>query len=584
MEPSDGAALSVGEYACALRRSFAGSHSELIALMARMPQSITAETAPVLLGVLEDLFADEVDIEEALRPLFMQHFEEIADSLRAHLPERLACHLPEVAFRSGSGHTQEDAQTVDFFGALGQLIVEALVKASRHEIINAVNELHGEGLEDVRVPGPSVGAVLTYYLERAADAQCSAIVRHVAFLATPEAVPDILAHFSERPEMAGLFFLAARLLNPDVLAAAAEAACREKRFFKPDLVGALPDVDIERVIEETRDYNWEVLQAVVEARPDATGAVVAAFAEGRLKVSRKGFLERIAALDGYFAHYFTEMGLSDEEMGDLSAKSEHFRQRYYATIESEPKMAAFCRALAAQPEEEVLAFVKQNTSSPNFSLFLRSLCSAMRLSGDLKAYAVERLARMPEYFHMLITYLGIATVETLLEDFYQPEASIEALLRKYHPQELLIELHHFENCELAGRLIAECVRMERFCDRDWAFAMKTLEGVDTPIKMPTCLQLLKHRRSLSSQTLVFLKRSANRSVLRSQTAFAGLVSCLEYLGPSCVQVLEAMGRDEALACLRESRAVYDDLREFLRTRRGDELVRYRKLSDYLSWV
>lgn len=550
-----------------------------VVFLASILPVINSGNAAVILGLLQGACSAPVLLPEHLRPSFLLYYDQIARLFADLLPRSLTDHLPAITFAADTPEEDGRSGQGDVLERFQQLIIETLARTSFHEIMNALNRLRSDKSSPCPTDTTLLGPALPFYLSQSDSVDYTAILRSVALLAAEVDVPTMLGHFGEAPTHAPFFFLALKLLNPDVYRLAAESICSEKKHFRVGLVGALPEIDIAQVIAGTRDYNWEVLERVICDRPDTVGEVVSAFREERLKVSRKGFLEGIAVLDAYFVHYVDQLELTTEEMAELGTKSRLFSQAHFQRITDEELMASFCQSLVAKSEPEILEFAMQNTGGKNFPLFLRCLCSAMRLSGELKAYVIDNFAHTPENFHTLITYLGISEIETLLGRFYQPEISIEALLRKYHPQELLIEIHRFNDSFLAAKLISECTRMPRFCDRDWVFAMKSLESINTPVKMKTCFSLLRRRPQLRSQIIILLKRSINQATWHDHIAYVGLIKCLEALESDCAQVMCIMEPEEVGRCLRESESIRSNLVSFLNTDEGAMSERYRLLRE-----
>lgn len=106
----------------------------------------------------------------------------------------------------------------------------------------------------------------------------------------------------------------------------------------------------------------------MQIRPDVVESVVNAFREGTLTVSRKGFLEKIIVLDYFFSYYFDDLELTEDEMVELSSRSTHFSQKYFFNINSEERMADFCKTLSKKDEAFILEFIKNNFESSNFAL------------------------------------------------------------------------------------------------------------------------------------------------------------------------------------------------------------------------
>ncbi|KAI5172000.1 symplekin, partial [Pancytospora epiphaga] len=480
----------------------------------------------------------------------------ILEKLKSNTKPILHCHIPKISFKK----VPLSVVQVDLFDELLSLVTERLIKIQRQEIEKAIEVAYGnEYISDET----GENSILEFYLRNIVGEQRNEAIKYIAILATDECISELLSYFIDEPEDTELFFLMLIQFNKDVYDIAASIIYTEKRYFKPTLAGSLPEVDQVRIIANTRDYNWDTLQAVLIAHPEVAEAVSSAFADGTLKVSRQGFLEKIVPLDYIFAHYLERLALNDEEVIELCDNSTCFAQRYFTMLDNEDKMLEFCKLLSKYTDDFILNFIRSNTNSSNFSLFLNMLTRAMRFTGDLRAYIVDRFAECEEFFHTLITYLDIGRIDKLLEIFYQPGLSIEALRRKYHPQELLLELHRFESVDIGVQLIEECAGMADFTDHDWVFVLKSLESVDRPIKMETCRIILDKRPQLRGQVIFLLRHSLGTYIWHSSIGVSGLIGCLELLGSDLVEILEMMSEKEVIRVLSESKEACNNLRREL---------------------
>lgn len=553
---------------------------DLLRLLADTLAAVTHENAPTILAVVREFFNTTPAVPVPLQSKCDDYMQRILARLRACLPPGLHQHIPCMeAVLAAREKKSKGAKKLDSLGQIMQLVTESLVKKSRHEMWNAISILFNERPENA---GVEMSAVLIRYLENAMPHEESAMLRHLAGLATADDVPALLSYLAEHGERAEAFLFVLRFYNADVFEQALDLIYTEKRFFKAALVRALPEVDVEQILPSIKDYNWEVIAAVIDVRPDAAAPVIDAFRNGVLKVPRKVFLEKIAQQDGVFAYYLPELELAENELLELCEKSMCYAQQYFVGLAEEAPMAGFCRMFSKKDEAVILAFIKENSARPNLPLFLRILATMMRFSGELKSYVVEAFADKREYFHTLITYLGIGRIEELMSRHYERDTSLDAMLKKYHPQELLLEVHRFKDLLVAVKLVNEAVASPRFDDRDWIFVLNSLENARSPIKMKTCLSLLKKKPQLRSQAIHFLRRAFDRNILRSQTSFIGLQKCLEFLGSDAAQVLEIMDKDEIMKCLRGSPGLQHALRDFFAGMRGEPKPKLRLLQECLS--
>lgn len=567
-----------------VRKSFAFQNIDLVCFLAKLLSVITRENAPAILGIIHDLFQGEFFVHEHLKASFKYYMDQVLNKLKEKLPPALHLHIPAIVLKQAVAEDGVRLENLDILEQFQQLIIETLVKKSKYEIWNAINLKLSEDSTNEAHATEEISSSLIYYLQNLEAQQKGAGIRYIANLMVEEDIPSFLSYFNVNYSDAETFFIALNFYNKDIFDKATDFIYTEKKYFKPKLIKALPEIDIDQIIPNIKDYNWEIIEEIMQVRPDVVESVVDAFREGTLTVSRKGFLEKILLLDYFFAYYFNDLDLTEDEMIELSSKSSHFSQKYFFNINSEERMTDFCKTLSKKDEAFILEFIKNNSESSNFTLFLKTLTLTMRFAGELKSYVIDNFSRRKECFHILITYLDISEIEQRLGEYYEPGVSIESLLRKYHPQELLIEIHKFKDVFLAIKLINECIALERFENRDWAFAIKSLENIKSPIKMKTCLSLLKKKPQLRSQAILLLKRSITEDVWKSQMCFVGLTKCLEFLEEDCIQIFDVMNKDEIIMCLKKSPIIQRNLNTFFRHFRGDMPPKLRILKGHLSRI
>lgn len=568
-----------------LRSAFYSGHGDILHTVDTLSASMSHSVAPVILAFLHDFLLNERPLppSTAHEPIFSAIRQRLLPALREHLPSDLH-HIVDVL---GFEHVPPASVQQDFLLQIQQLITETLVRTSTAELTNTVNRQAADA-EEPEYDAYDISPILIYYLENTDDIR--AVVRHLSGLVTVESVPSVLRYLSTDPCHAEALFIGIQCLNKPVYEQICSLVLSEKAFFRPRLVSSLPHLDIARVVENIRDYNWDVLSELIQARPDALEHLAASIREGTLKVSRRFLLDRIVAQAEIFSYYVTDLSLTEEELIQLSSRSLLLCGSYFEGITGEgqaEKMRAFCEMLSKKPEAVILEFIRTNKDKPNaphMPLFIQTLTTVMRFTGGLKEFVIGEFARKREYFHLLITYLKMDDVEELLDQYYEPRKSIEGLLRRFHPPDLLIELHRFHNPLLASKLINECLSLSTFSDRDWVFLLKSLQssGPGSPVRMKTCAALLESKPWLKREAVDFLSKSMGSDIAHPQMSFVGFLKCLETLGLDAVPVLRRLSDRELLLCLEKSAELKKTMEEYLSSHGSEETPFSGVLRDCLS--
>lgn len=566
-----------------LEKRVQGNPIDLVYGMSTILSLITKDSAPIILAFIRSFFSSKPTVPSYLAPSFNFLSERVCNKLKEHLPHSLRHHLPNL----GLIQLQHNLEHLPVFDVLAKVVCEALVRTTLYEINSAITQLKPvDGDTSSRIveadQNKSTNALfLKYFYMLNVDEQ-TLFVRHLAFLVAAEDVPGLLTYSSKNEEFAFLFFSALRIYNKAVFSLVCELVSTEKRFFKDVLVRSIPELEIEKVIPTIRPYNWDVLASLLSSRPMAAPCIIQSMKNGELSVSRRFFIERLKEQSEIFAWFYNELDLSADEASELIRSSIQFLQQYFLNAGSEEAILEVARVVSQKDEQSIIEFMEQNKEHANFVTFVRGIASTMRFSGELKSYVLDNLARRREFFHILITYLNLGEIEELFSKYYEKEISVEALLRKLHPQELIIEVHRFRDVLLATNILSECAASEKFSDPDWIFAMKALERTYSEAKMKTSLSLLKRRPRLRRQIITFMAKAINGEFWNSRILSVGLEKCMELLGEHSISLLEMLHRVDIAEILRRFPVVRKNLRLYFEKTTGEIPPRIYSLKKFLN--
>lgn len=548
---------------------------DLLQVLKTLESLVVAETAPLILGAIVGIYGRELNIQTEKKADFISNMNSIKKKLEEYLSSDMKRLIPanDIVLVEQPNKIQKETNLMK---AIEKLVVETLIRKSKHEIWNSLNVYFGStGDEEFLKKEEVINYIFSCLItasrvsKGSADtAECIFIAKELAFVASEEDAEQLLDLFLGSSEYFDVFLIALRSSNVNVYTALQNLIYTEKRYFKECLITAFPDIEFPRLVSFVKDYNWDVTATLLQKRPILAKELIETFHRGELGISRRFFLEAIQKQGDVFSNFISELNLASEEIVDICTRSYNFTKKYFYLIETEEQMLQFCKILSKREEAAVLGFVKEIESIPTFELFLKTFLKTSRLTGELKGYIISKYSDNPAYFNSLISYLDIESLEELLEKYYDPKSTMELLLRRFYPQELIIELHRFKNTVLTSSLIPDCINDTRFEDKDWVMAMKSLDSVHSFLKSTTSLLILQKKPNLRVHAISFLKKTVCDALWDSQTATADFIRCLEFLGEDCFTVFDSMTKSEIVFVLEKSRKLEQIVRNFFKNYNG----------------
>lgn len=545
---------------------------DFIAILTKIESIITNNNASSVLGMLVAIQSREIKIENDQKDEFIDRFNRLKIRLNEILPFELKKLIPknDIKFLEKK---EEKIKKDNILEECKKIITETLIKTSKHEIWNNINVYFNKNdinelLSKENFIKHLFNNLITAIRVSKTPEIAIKILKEIAYLIQESDIDPILSFFNEFSLYFPTFLIILKKCNNSIYEELKRNICSEKRYFKENYVCALPEFEFNKVIPFIKDYNWNVAAILIQKRPEIAKNIIDAFHLGELGISRKFFIESLQKQDYIFSNYISNLNLSTDELVDLCTKSYEFTKKYFNYVETDEQMLQFCKILSKNDEDKILSFLIEVENLPVFENFLKTLLKVTRLGGELKNYIISKYTDNKLFFNSLIPYLDVSTIEPLLSKYYEEGTSIDLLLRKLYPQELIIEIHKFKDTELACNLIKDCISNPKFEDKDWVLALKSLETVYSTIKTSTSLLILKSKKSIKPQTINFLKHSINDTLWKSQNSIYDLIKCLEYLKDECFVVFDSMTRDEIIFVLRNSKIIESNVRSYLKNYQG----------------
>ncbi|KAM0681277.1 hypothetical protein GINT2_000476 [Glugoides intestinalis] len=537
--------------------------ADYLVVLKDLNELISIQTASSILGVITGILGREISVKEEEQNEFLKTLEKLIEKLQKLLPENLKSHIPEINVMFTS-ELQGKTQTI--FDKFKQIIIETLVKNSKYEIWNCLNLYFNKQGNDYYLKYGLVKYLLRHVSD-SSDSDKLKVLREIAYLAQEADVNVILEFFEAKPAYFNEFLIMLLNSNRCIYEKLSDIIQIEKKYYRKGFITALPVIEFEKIKPHIKDYNWEVTAELIEYRPYLVEYVMDAFQNGEIGITKKFLMDAIVEQDTAFSTFIRDF--SFDELLELGTRSLVFIKKCYLIVDNEEQMLQFCKVIAKRSEAECLNFIEEFKDNSTFELFLSTLLKITRLTGELKNHVVSKYSDDPRFFYSLISYMSIETIERLLEKHYKKQKAVESLLRRFYPQELIIEVHRFRDLELARCLIIECVENPRFDDKDWVLAMKSLENLNSPINTSTALLILQAKPRIRSQVIHFLKKSIGKVLWETQTSVADFIKCLEFLKEDCVFVFDSMKKEEIVFVLRKSSKIECIVRKIIDEHVGD---------------
>lgn len=531
---------------------------------------IDSETSPIILSFINCLLENEVMINQSEKPQFETLIYKIKNNLKNNLSNNLINLISKDEIKYGT----DEEENISLFDKLINLIFETLIMKSQNEIINSIS--------NNRETDQNTVLVYLKYMALLEKEQIPLLLNEVACIISEEDLKKVLDYFENKPDYFDIFVLSLKMSNFAMFQGLHELVYTSKKYFKKHLLVELPEIDSSRVFPNIKDYNWELASSLIEKRPESIPYLCDCFRNGLIGCSRGFFIEKILEQDQLFCYYIDDLILTSSEFIELCSRSKAFTRFYFEKINTEEEMAEFCKSFCKKDELFILEFLKTKQNETNFSQFFINICKMMRFSDILKSYVLENFADNQLYFHYLVPYLDIERIEFLLKKYYTKTNSLEVLLRKMCPQDLIIEIAKFKDFDLGCKLLEDCFENVKIEENDWLLSMKYLEQIESLIKFRIYKMILMFRNSLYNQAITCLKRSiqlynrTNRNLLQDEVALNEIIGFLELINDGLVSVLESLSADEIGNILQKSIIVKNKIKEIVAVAKENDFIKILK--------
>ncbi|KAL6121460.1 hypothetical protein NUSPORA_01616 [Nucleospora cyclopteri] len=520
----------------------------------KISKKISRKNYAEILIKMWEFLSNELEIEESKKDEFIETVQAVNLKLKKVTPENLHFYIIDnVKFK------EEKSQRKTVMEIFSNVIMQTLIVHSKTELMNSIEI----GLNSSKKTGQENMHVINAIYRGIDEEFDKKLVCCIGFLLEPEGMSNFLNFIIKMDyrrknkeenlqkleykflEILDRLFLYIKINKKETYKKMWELLYSEKRYFKEIIVKNMPEIDIDQVLNKTRDYNFNVLASLLKDRPHITDAFIQKYSSGDLLIPKKSFLEKICEYDHFFADKIVKLNLDQFELIELCDKSGLFMQQYFS--HKAGPMHDLCKIFANKGEEFAIEFIKSNMTHQNLPLLVKTMGRTVRLTGQLKDYLVENFSEKAEYFNALLPYVSSEKLELLISHFYKPKESLSGLLRKFHPMDLLLELHRFSDGRVVQKIFHECLMSDKFKDTDFIFLLKYLESNECLFKFQTCLALLKNYKSLQKQCLIFLE---NTDEITEDPVY---VECLEQI--DCMRIIEKMNNINCIEVVKQSELI-----------------------------
>lgn len=460
------------------------------------------KTAAAVYSFLNVLFSDDSKLSNLLQDKeCAKILNRIKDRANILVSAELKKALPLKDINLDILKTSNTKPNKTILNKLRDLVFETLIRQSKHDIQNNINLFFKvDNVTKSRFDENHTSSLLEYLRLVGTDEQ-NKILQELAFNLEENDIRMVLDFFEKNPKNFDIFLLSLNYINEILFKSALTTIYNNKKYFTKSIISSLPIIDLDQILPNIREYNWEILAALIDKRPEIIPDICQNFHESKLSISKRFFLERRVEQDDSFSYYISDLKLSLNELLELSNQSNNIAENFFQMIDKEEDMIEFCGILSKKNQDYLIEFIQKNESNANLIPFINNLTKLMRFSGKLKDFIVSKYSHKEEYFHCLISYLDIEDIEELLLRYYTKTFSINCLLRKFYPQELIIKINKFKNFNLSKNLISDCIENNNFDDKDWMLALKFLESTNSQTKFFMCFLIIKEKPNHFSQKI-----------------------------------------------------------------------------------
>lgn len=290
-----------------------------------------------------------------------------------------------------------------------------------------------------------------------------------------------------------MFFILLKLFRNDLYLKIIGVIHNEKKYFKKVFFENLPDIELNKIVHFTRDYNFGVFASLFKRRPYLIDVCCKKMSKNELLIPRKAFLELTIEHDKYFSANIKSLRfLEESELLHLCKNSDMFLDAYFKT-----KAGSFyelCKILAGKGEEKIIELVKNNLEHENMNELIKYISYTIKLTGTLKDYILSTFQSKKDYFNYLLPFMTHENIDLLLEQNYAEEQTFKAFLRRYVTGDMLIELHKFSSEETVRKILLEAMESEKFTTNDFIFLIKHLETAECEYVFTTIRELSKNNK------------------------------------------------------------------------------------------
>ena len=307
-------------------------------LLQKIKKSINQKSAPAILSFIHTLHSTELYLEQDLRQDFEINVQEIQTILTQFLSDKLA---KLVTNEPLNFKVIQKEEKTNVFDQSIKLIFETLIRKTQHEIQNNINILFKkETLKNINITVESLN-----YLNLVKHEERIFLIKEIASFVQEQDLQDVLDYFDKNPEFFDIFIITMKFINPEILQCIYNMIYTSKKYLKKSLVCSLVNIEIDKILPNIREYNWEILAGSIEKSPEIIPDICTAYSENILNLSKNTFTEKILDQDGLFCHYIDYLPFTHKEFLELCSSSKPFTNFYYEKIKAEDEMLDFAKHL-----------------------------------------------------------------------------------------------------------------------------------------------------------------------------------------------------------------------------------------------
>ncbi|KAM0671613.1 symplekin domain-containing protein [Ordospora colligata] len=550
---------------------------EMMYFLNMVTRMLDRNTAVVMLAYLSQAQAKGLKCPKYAQRALSYHIHVLSKKISKNVPEMLSQYVlgvKVISMNEGNvkGRIERNTKEFEPMDFLIDLVFETLVKASNAEIENSIqahfNDEHNR--VEINAVRESLEILCKIKEAEAVDASIARIVKMIG----PEDSAEVVRFIGSNERYAHTFFLYAYLMNAEAYESMAEIILESVEYFRPEIVGGLVSIDLERVIRKVNDGSVKILDDIIRNRQVCVEKIAELASRGLVNIGRESVISVFKNNYGVLEKYAAQFELNVNEMIEISKANDAALGPTFIMIETAEEMNIFVDLLKDKGDAVVIDAIEGVSDEAKKEQFINTIIKKRMMKSQLRAYLVRSYLDDSRFVYRLLPYLEKADVYRHISNYVVDEESLNVFLKVIECSELLIFAHKISDVKKASRILDLCFRSPKFVESDFLFTLKTLENEPSPLVIQTLIQALTMHPGLKNFVISFLSRLCRRDIWKNEELVAEIMKCLKMLDTVCVDIIMCMNEEAMYKVLSRSNKLKTYCTDYLAMQRTGKSSRH----------